>query len=477
MLFNSLQFALFFTAVFSLYAMLNHKWQNRMLLVASYIFYASWDWKFLLLILIPTVFDYFLGFKIDESNDIKRKKIFFLLSIFINLSILGTFKYFNFFADNLQVLLNFFGLSLGQRFFNIILPVGMSFYIFKSMTYTINIYWGQMKPTQKLSDYALYLAFFPALLAGPIDRAHNFIPQIISSRKMTLDKFYDGCFLVCWGLFQKIFIADNLIKIVDPVFASNPPYEGATVLIALYAFVLQLYCDFAGYSNIAIGLGKILGFNMMTNFNLPLFAVNLQDFWSRWHISLSSWLRDYVYIPIFLNFRRMNEKARLSFAIIITMILIGIWHGSTWNFFAFGVLEGFLLTAYQMIRPAISNYINPQNRFGRNSWLIIRILFMFQLTALSFLIFRAQSMSQMYHMIYGLTSNFGSIELALDGIFRLLFFSWILIAVEIIQFWKNDQLVILKWNTITKSILYFICFYLMILYGIEGGKEFVYFQF
>ncbi len=266
MLFNSLQFALFFITIYVLYLLFNHKWQNRMLLLASYIFYALWDWRFISLILISTVIDYFCGIKIDEAENIKRKKLFLYLSVVGNLSILGFFKYFNFFANNLQVLFNFFGFSIEPRFFNIILPLGISFYTFRTMNYTISIYWEQMKPTKKFFDYALFVAFFPTLLSGPIDRAKNFLPQILSPRKLTLDKFYEGCFLIFWGFFMKVFVADNLSKIVDPVFSGGAPYQGAAVLISLYAYVLQEYCDFAGYSYIAIGLGKIMGFNIMINF-------------------------------------------------------------------------------------------------------------------------------------------------------------------------------------------------------------------
>jgi len=478
MLFNSLQFTLFFIIVYILYLVLNHKWQNRMLLVASYVFYGLWDWRFLSLILASTIIDYFCGIKIDESNDIKKKKIFLLFSLIGNLSILGVFKYFNFFAYNLQLLLNHLGFPSEPHLFHIILPVGISFYTFKTMTYTITIYWGQMKPNRNFLDYALFLAFFPALLSGPIDRANSFLPQISSPRKLSIEKFYEGCFLIFWGLFQKIFIADNLAKeIVNPVFAADPNYQGAIVLFAMYAYVFQLYCDFAGYTNIAIGLGKVMGFNMMNNFNLPLFATNVADFWRRWHISLSTWVRDYIYTPLFMSLRKIKGNKRLMITTIITMILLGLWHGAGWNFIVYGLYYGVLLVIYQQIQPMLQILIKPQTRFMQHIWLIARIIFMFHVTALGFLIFRAQSISQIYNMLYSLIANFQLADISLDVVKQLIFFSWIVVAFEIIQYRKKDLMFVLKWNTLSRAVFYFVCFYLLIIFGVEGGKEFIYFQF
>ena len=298
MLFNTLQFAIFFIIVYSLYLLFNHKWQNWMLLVASYIFYGAWDWRFLSLIFISTILDYICGLQIYKSRYLKRKRLFLFFSVFGNLAILGFFKYFNFFATNLQELLKIFGFSIHPHFLHIILPIGISFYTFQTMSYTIDIYRGRMAPTKKFFDLALFVAFFPQLVAGPIERAKHLLPQILVPRKLSLDKFYEGCYLIFWGLFQKVFIADNLAKIVDPVFAGNSPYNGIQVILALYAFAFQILCDFSGYSNIARGLGKCMGFDIMVNFNLPYFSTNPREFWRRWHISLSTWLRDYLYISL-----------------------------------------------------------------------------------------------------------------------------------------------------------------------------------
>jgi len=241
MLFNSLQFAVFILIVYSLYLKLGHRWQNRMLLVASYVFYGAWDWRFLSLMFLSTVVDYFCGLKIYESPDPKKKKLFLFLSVFVNLSVLGIFKYLNFFASNLQHLLGIFGFTVEPMFLNIILPLGISFYTFQTMSYTIDIHRKEMKPTRSFYDFALFVAFFPQLVAGPIERAKRLLPQILLPRQVTLDKFYEGCYLIFWGLFMKIFIADNLAKIVDPVYSAASPYNGIDVLLASYAFTFQIF--------------------------------------------------------------------------------------------------------------------------------------------------------------------------------------------------------------------------------------------
>ena len=476
MLFNSVQFAIFFIIVYSLYVILSHKWQNRLLLLVSYAFYAFWDWRFLSLVLTSTSLDYFCGIKIDESKDVKKKKLYLYLSICGNLSILGFFKYFNFFAYNLQIMFNSLGLSFEPRLFHIILPIGISFYTFKTLTYTMSIYGRQLKPTRNFLDYALFVAFFPTLLSGPIDRATKFLPQIISPRKLTANNLYEGCHLIFWGLFQKIFIADNLSKIVNSVFMVGKNYNGADVLIGSYAYVMQEYCDFAGYSNMAIGISKLLGFEIMNNFNLPLFAVNIADFWRRWHISLSTWVRDYIFTPLYLKLRNLKENIRLPVSSIITMTLLGLWHGAAWSFIAFGIFEGIILAAYQLIQPKIKKF-KPKSYLGQQTWLITRIIFMFNVTAAGVLIFLIESPSRLYEITYSLFFKFNIFNISLNLWGKFIFFSWVIVVLEIIQYRKNNLMVVLKWKPLTSAVFYFICFYLLMIYGVEGGKEFIYFQF
>ncbi len=281
MLFNSFEFFIFFIVVYLLYLRLKLKAQNIFLLLASYLFYAAWDWRFLSLLWISTLVDFFCGRVIAVTAEHKKRREVLFFSIFMNLSILGFFKYFNFFIGSFYALIRQFGFSPHPLALNIILPVGISFYTFQTMSYTIDVYYGKIKPAKSLLNFALFVAFFPQLVAGPIERAKNLLPQIESARTVTLEKFYEGCFLIFWGLFLKVFVADNLSRLVDPVFSGSPPYDGAVVLGALYAFAFQIFCDFSGYSNIARGLAKCMGFEIMVNFNLPYFATNPSDFWKR----------------------------------------------------------------------------------------------------------------------------------------------------------------------------------------------------
>ncbi len=472
MLFNSLQFANFFIIVYSLYLVLNHKWQNRMLLIASCIFYGAWDWRFLFLMFTSITTDYFCAIKIYESNDEKTRKRFLFLSILVNLSILGFFKYFNFFTDNLEWLVHHFGFSIHSHILQIILPVGISFYTFQAMSYALDVYRRELTPTKKFLDYALFVTYFPQLVAGPIMRAQDLLPQVLATRKLSLDKFYEGSYLIFWGLFQKIFVADNLAKIVDPVFASSGPYNGAKVLIALYAFAFQIYCDFEGYSNVARGLGKCMGFEIMINFNLPYFATNPADFWRRWHISLSTWLRDYLYIPLGGNRKGKFITYR---NIAITMLLGGLWHGAMWTFVIWGAYQGLLLIVHRLFQPSLAKIPNPKNVIIEKIWFYIRVAFFFHLVCLGWLIFRAKSMDQIFSMLGSLIFNF-KITPGIN-LFSIIGLTWFLLAVEFGQFIKNDLMVIYKSNILLKAAIYVTCYYLIIISGVSGGKEFIYFQF
>ena len=476
MIFNSLQFAIFFIIVYTLYLGLSHKWQNRMLLVASYVFYGAWDWRFLSLIFISTALDYFCGIKIDESRDKKRRKFFLILSIFGNLSILGFFKYFDFFAQSLQGLLGLFGFSIQPHFLHIILPVGISFYTFQTMSYTIDIYRRQMKPTKRFFDFALFVAFFPQLVAGPIERAKHLLPQILSPRKLNLDKFYEGAYLIFWGLFLKIFIADNLSEIVDPVFISKAPYNGIETLLAVYAFSFQIFCDFAGYSSIARGLGKVMGFDIMLNFNLPYFATNPREFWRRWHISLSTWLRDYLYIPLGGNKKGTAKTYR---NIAITMLLGGLWHGAAWTFIIWGAYQGILLIIHRLIEPFLKKIREPKGIFHQRLYFAVRVIFFFHLLCLGWLIFRAESMNQVSNMLYSLIFNFRlSPDIRLEfTVVKMAFYLFILIAVQLLQFKNNDLMIVLRGRRPVRFAFYYACLFLMMIFAALGQNQFIYFQF
>lgn len=475
MLFNTLQFAGFFIVVYGLYLVLEHKWQNRMLLVASYIFYGAWDWMFLSLIWISTILDYYCGLSIHRATEAKKRKLFLFLSVFGNLSILGLFKYFNFFASNLQQLLEIFGLSLNYQFLHIVLPVGISFYTFQTMSYTIDIYKRKMEPTDRFFDFALFVAFFPQLVAGPIERAKRLLPQIINPRKVTLDGFYQGCYLIFWGLFLKVFVGDNLGVFVQAVFSANAPYEGMRVWFGLYAFAFQIFADFAGYSKIARGLGKCMGFDIMLNFNLPYFSTNPREFWRRWHISLSSWLRDYLYIPLGGNRVSTLKKFRNVF---LTMLLGGLWHGASWTFVIWGAYQGMLLTMHGLGQQFIKSSRLDENNFLGKMWFVVKVLFFFHLTCLGWLFFRAESIEQIFNMLNALFFNLRiQKQYFVEYGNFLIFYIWPLILVQFMQFKKNDEMAMYKSNVFIKALFYFICIILFITYGVSGGHQFIYFQF
>ena len=477
MLFNSIQFFVFFVIVYGLYLGLKHKWQNRMLLVASYLFYASWDWRFLSLIFISTVLDYFCGLKIHDAKSKKERKWFAFLSVFINLTILGIFKYFNFFVGNLQALLSVLGVTLEPRYYDIILPMGISFYTFQSMSYTLDIYRRELVPSRSLPDFALYVSFFPQLVAGPIERAKRLLPQILAPRTLTPEKIYEGSFLIFWGLFLKAYVADNLASVVDPFYSSQPPYNGARALIATYAFTLQIFCDFAGYSSVARGLGKLMGFDIMVNFNMPFFVTNIQDYWNRWHISLSSWLRDYVYVPMVGGMRRIRGNTRLYLALMISMVLIGLWHGAAWTYVIFGVYYGALLSVYLFIRLHGRRWIQPKSALGQGLWLTVRMVFMFHLIVIGMMIFRSQYPMQSIEILQGVLTSFQLSSEAGSALNAFLWYSWALIIVESVKFARNDGLYFYKAPFLVRTPFYLVCFYLFMMYGITDGKEFIYFQF
>lgn len=343
MLFNSIEYLLFLPTVIIIYWLLQKRLraQNLFLLAASYLFYGWWDWRFLSLIIISSFVDYFVGLSIFKSKEKKACKRWLLLSLFTNLGLLAVFKYFNFFAETFAQSMRLFGWHVNDVTLNIILPVGISFYTFQTLSYTIDIYRKKIEPTKNIVAFFTYVSLFPQLVAGPIERASNLLPQVESSRKLTLAMFKAGLFQIFIGLFRKVVIADNLAVYVDPVYAHAELHNGATLLLATLFYAFQIYFDFAGYSDIAIGSAKLIGFNFKRNFNLPYFSHNITTFWRKWHISLSNWLRDYLYISLGGNRKRIKITYR---NLIITMLLGGLWHGSAWNFVIWGGIHGLFLS-------------------------------------------------------------------------------------------------------------------------------------
>jgi alginate O-acetyltransferase complex protein AlgI len=470
MVFNSLIFLVFFLVVYALYRVLPHRGQNVLLLVSSYFFYGWWDWRFLSLILISTTIDYTAGLVIGNAGDNqRRRKIAVMISMTASLGMLGFFKYFNFFADNLIVLLHQIGIDAPVRHLNIILPVGISFYTFQTMSYALDIYRRQMRPTRNFIDFATFVAFFPQLVAGPIERASNLLPQIQNPRIITRAGIESGAWLIFWGLFKKCVIADNLAVIVNGAFGAGAS-TGAVSLLALYAFAFQIFCDFSGYSDIARGLARWMGIELMVNFNNPYFALNPKDFWARWHISLSTWLRDYLYIPLGGN-RRGRRRTYINLA--LTMLLGGLWHGAAWTFIAWGAFHGLLLVGYH----AWSERYSPKGTVDSGRWLWLRRVWMFHLACLGWLFFRAGSMGQVGDMLRGIFTNFAWDMHAANMWAALIIFCLPLWLVQILQVKTGNLAAPTELSPLPRVVLYAAMILMFLALGSTGGGAFIYFQF
>lgn len=342
MLFNSLAFAVFLPLVFGLYWAVQRRslrLQNALVLAASYLFYGWWDWRFLGLIVVSSIVDYSVGRAMgQEGASDRQRRILLWTSVGVNLGILGFFKYFNFFIDQFAALVSTVGLDPNLPFLRVVLPVGISFYTFQTMSYTIDVYRRQMEPTRDAVAFFAYVAFFPQLVAGPIERARSLLPQFLERRRFDMDVAKDGARHMLWGLFKKVVIADNLAPIVDQIYGGWETASGATLALGTLFFAIQIYCDFSGYSDIAIGCARLFGFRLMRNFAYPYFSRDIGEFWRRWHISLSTWFRDYVYIP--LGGSRVGSRARHLTNLIVTFTVSGFWHGASWNFVVWGFLNG-----------------------------------------------------------------------------------------------------------------------------------------
>ncbi len=473
MLFNTIQFAVFFAIVLALYHALPFRWQNRMLLVASYLFYAAWDWRFLSLIFISTTVDFYVGKFLHESKDARRRKHILFWSVLFNLGFLGFFKYFNFFAANLHALLGAMGFQVNPTTLNVILPVGISFYTFQSMSYTLDIYRGTMRPTTHYFDFALNVAFFPHMVAGPIQRASSLIDQISAPRIVTRDCIAEGAHLMLWGLFKKMVIADNMALITEQIFSQTGNYNAGQVFVGALAFAFQIYGDFSGYSDIARGCARLMGFNLMVNFNLPYFALNPQDFWRRWHISLSTWLRDYLYIS--LGGSRKGE-ARTHLNLMLTMVIGGLWHGAAWTFVIWGFYHGALLAIHRLIQQHALKRTTQWSATAEFAWKWGRIAFMFALTLYGWLIFRAKNAEQLWNMTSGLLV-FGFSNKAIFLVVKILLYCSLLLLVQFFQHRRNNLDVVRKSPLVVQVGFYLVIFYLIVLIGAFNAQSFIYFQF
>ncbi len=498
MLFNSYEFLLFFPIVTLIYFLIPHKVRYIWLLIASYFFYMCWNAKYALILLFSTFVTYMSGLLIDKAevkiqDEKKRKrykKLFVALSFILNLSILFTFKYFDFAVDNINKVLAHMNMQLLSPAFDVILPVGISFYIFQALSYTMDVYRKDVKVEKNFLRYALFVSFFPQLVAGPIERSSNLLKQMYEKHKFDFARAKDGIILMLWGMFQKIVIADRIAIVVDTIFNNFPKYGGAYIIVGAVLFAFQIYCDFAGYSLIAKGAAKVMGFELMENFNSPYMAMSVAEFWRRWHISLSTWFRDYLYIPLGGN---KKGKIRKYINIMIVFLVSGLWHGANWSYVVWGGLNGL----FQVIGDLTKNlrekavkllHLNRDSASNK----IWRILCTFTLVDLTWIFFRASGCKVALKMIKSIFTTYnpwilfdGSLyKLGIDEkSFRFMIISiLILIIVDFVKWkgktirdWVQKQELWFRWT------FYIVLIFTILIFGIWGSgyeeSAFIYFQF
>ena len=396
MLFNSTTYLLFLPLVLGLYWLISGKhltFQNILLLVASYVFYAWWNWRFLILLMISTLIDYYFGLAIYNTNT--KKKLFLWLSVVNNLAILGFFKYYNFFADSAKDLLHLFGFQAQPYLLKIVLPVGISFYTFHGMSYVFDIYRGKALPVKNFIQYALFVCFFPLLVAGPIERATHLLPQVQQRRYFNLQQFKDGIKMMIWGFFKKMVIADSIAPVVNNIFKNYEHYSGSTLAYGAFLFAIQIYCDFSGYTDIALGTAKLFGFELLTNFRFPYFSRDIAEFWRRWHISLSSWFRDYLYIPLGGSKEGKAKAIRNTF---IIFLVSGFWHGANWTFIAWGAIHAILFVPL-LITGVHKRHLDDIAGAGKLPSIkeLLLVLITFILVDFAWIFFRAPSIAVAIH--------------------------------------------------------------------------------
>ncbi len=477
MLFNSYIFWVFFALVFILYRRLRHRGQNYMLLIASYIFYGYWDWRFLFLMLFSTVVDYCAAILIASSPSRPRRKTVLTSSIVIQLSLLGLFKYYGFFSQQLASVFSLVGIPVYLPALKFLLPVGISFYTFQTMSYMLDVYRGEYPCEKNFVNFALFVSFFPHLVAGPLVRATKLLPQIATQRTRRPDDFREGLYYIAIGLFKKVFVGDNLAALANSIFQTNPAnLTGLECIAGIYAFAFQIYCDFSGYSSIAQGLAKWLNIDLTTNFNLPYFASSPTDFWRRWHISLSTWFRDYLYIPLLRRGAEPASRARLFSALVIVMLLSGLWHGAAWTFVLWGAYHGMLLVGYRLISKKKSGPVNEKASLPLPVYLI-RIVIMFQLVCFGWLLFRAESIGQVWAMMGRIVHDFHWTSFASSAFTMILFFAGPLMIYE---FWlerRQDLLSLVRIDWRARAVVYSYCSLMLLFFPPPVSNVFIYFQF
>ena len=480
MLFNSISFAIFLPIVFVLYWLLNknYRWQNLLLLIASYYFYMCWDWRFGFLLMFSTVLDYYTGLRLHENNSEKSRKFWLWLSIGINLGFLGFFKYYNFFIDSFTDLLLNFGVKVNPWTLNIILPVGISFYTFHGLSYVIDIYKKKIPAEKNFIDYGVFVSFFPLLVAGPIERATHLLPQIQKKRNFNYTQAVDGLRQILWGLFKKMVIADNCAIYANEIFANSDTASGSTLFLGAIFFAFQIYCDFSGYSDIALGVARLFGIELLRNFAYPYFSRDIAEFWRRWHISLSTWFRDYLYIPLGGSKGGNWMRVRNTF---IIFIVSGFWHGANWTFIAWGFLNALFIMPSILLKTNRNNLeIVAFNKLMPSFREVISIIITFILTVFAWIFFRAESLTHAFSYISGI---FSKSLLTFPDLNKAALATLILIAfLLLIEWFGKEQQYALQtfWHKKPRILRWLFYAFIMLLIGLFMQTEespFIYFQF
>lgn len=482
MLFNSIEFGIFLPVVFAIYWWIggrNWKFQNLLIVVASYFFYGWWDWRFLTLIAVSTLVDYFVGLKLSKVKQSSNRKQLLWLSIIVNLGFLGFFKYFNFFLENFMSAFSLFGEQIDVSSLRLILPIGISFYTFQSLSYTIDIYRNKIKPTENLLAFSAFVSFFPQLVAGPIERATSLLPQFLESRKFDYCKAVDGMKQILWGLFKKIVIADNCATYANLIFDNSNEYSGSTLVLGAVFFALQIYADFSGYTDIAIGVSRLFGFNLRRNFAFPYFSRDLAEFWRRWHISLSSWFKDYLYVPLGGS---RGGNWRMIRNVYLVFIISGFWHGANWTFLFWGFLNATFYIPLVLLKKHRKNVdVVAEGKMLPSFRELLSMLLMFGFTTFSWIFFRAESIQQAFSYVSNIFSDslFSVPNIPDRGTaFLTIVFITFLVLVE----WngREQQHALEKlgrtWSKPIRWTLYLLLILTTLVFSGQP-KEFIYFQF
>lgn len=475
MLFNSFIFFIFLGFVLPVFYLLpSKKSKNVFLLLASYFFYGYWDWRFCLLLLGSTIVDFVMGKKMEEERDVVKRKRLLWLSLVINLGVLGVFKYYNFFVDSLLFVSEKIGWHLDYLHLNILLPVGISFYTFQTLSYTIDIYRKRLEPTTNIVDFALFVSFFPQLVAGPIERASALLPQLARKLTPTKRQLRDGVTLIVLGLFRKVMIGDTLGRIVDPIFVNMEYYKSIELITALVLFSFQIYADFSGYSHMARGVSKLLGVELMKNFEQPYLSNNITEFWRRWHISLSSWLKDYLYITLGGN-RKGHIKTYRN--LMLTMLLGGLWHGANWNFVIWGGLHGICLAFHKIILTKCDEKsLKESSTFSFQN--IVKITITYALVLVTWLFFRSTDWSDTVMFISKLI-HWETSDLSIQFMTILISYAVLLLLMDVLEYRFKSHVFVwrLKSKGAVSGILFGL-FLITIIYMFQADPlPFIYFQF